>query len=144
MRSPRNSAAIRSTSSSRIGRPSASGPLPAFSRADWRHDRKRKGRQARKAQFRHAFLKPSPMTRAWSDRRGGAQFLQCPISWDNPRTNESISDAVIVEVKSIERLERVHGAQLLSYLKQSTLKPGLLINFNVKWLHDGVKRVVNG
>jgi GxxExxY protein len=46
-------------------------------------------------------------------------------------------------VKSIERLERVHGAQLLSYLRQSKLKLGLLINFNVKWLQDGIKRIVN-
>ena len=55
-----------------------------------------------------------------------------------------VEDAIIVEVKSVERLERVHRAQLLSYLKQSNLKLGLLINFNVKWLQDGIKRVVNG
>jgi len=55
-----------------------------------------------------------------------------------------VEDAIIVEVKSVERLERVHSAQLLSYLKQSNLKLGLLINFNVKWLQDGIKRVVNG
>jgi GxxExxY protein len=55
-----------------------------------------------------------------------------------------VEDAIIVEVKSVERLERVHSAQLLSYLKQSKLKLGLLINFNVKWLQDGIKRVVNG
>jgi GxxExxY protein len=51
----------------------------------------------------------------------------------------------LVEVKSVERLERVHAAQLLSYLRLSGCKVGLLINFNVKWLvEDGVKRVVNG
>ena len=50
---------------------------------------------------------------------------------------------IIVEVKAIERLERVHSAQLLSYLRQTKLKLGLLINFNVKWLQDGIKRVVN-
>ena len=55
-----------------------------------------------------------------------------------------VDGAIIVEVKAIERLERVHRAQLLSYLKQSKLKLGLLINFNVKWLQDGIKRVVNG
>jgi GxxExxY protein len=54
-----------------------------------------------------------------------------------------VEDAIIVEVKSIERLERVHSAQLLSYLRQSKLKLGLLFNFNVKWLQDGIKRVVN-
>ena len=55
-----------------------------------------------------------------------------------------VDGAIIVEVKAIERLERVRRAQLLSYLKQSKLKLGLLINFNVKWLQDGIKRVVNG
>jgi GxxExxY protein len=52
---------------------------------------------------------------------------------------------VVVEVKSIERFERVHAAQLLSYLRFSKSKVGLLLNFNVKWLvRDGLKRVVNG
>jgi GxxExxY protein len=56
-----------------------------------------------------------------------------------------IDRLVVVEVKSIERFERVHSAQLLSYLRLSGCKVGLLINFNVKWLvEDGVKRVVNG
>ncbi len=52
---------------------------------------------------------------------------------------------VFVKVKSIERFERVHTAQLLSYLRLSGCTVGLLINFNVKWLvEDGIKRVVNG
>ena len=56
-----------------------------------------------------------------------------------------IEKLVIVEVKSIERFERVHSAQLLSYLRLSGCKVGLLINFNVKWLvQDGIKRVVDG
>jgi GxxExxY protein len=56
-----------------------------------------------------------------------------------------VQDAVVVEVKSMERFERVHSAQLLSYLRFSKCKVGLLINFNVKWLvQDGIKRVVNG
>jgi len=54
-----------------------------------------------------------------------------------------VEQTVIVEVKSIERLERVHSAQLLSYLRLMKLKLGLLINFNVPWLMSGVKRVVN-
>ena len=56
-----------------------------------------------------------------------------------------VERAVVVEVKSVERLERVHAAQLLSHLRFSKCKVGLLINFNVKWLvQDGIKRVVNG
>jgi GxxExxY protein len=51
---------------------------------------------------------------------------------------------LIVEVKCVERLEKVHAAQLLSYLRLTKLKLGLLINFNTKWLQDGIKRIVNG
>jgi len=56
-----------------------------------------------------------------------------------------VEKAVVVEVKSIVRFERVHSAQLLTYLRQSKCCVGLLINFNVKWLaEDGIKRLVNG
>jgi len=56
-----------------------------------------------------------------------------------------VEDAVVVEVKAIEKLEPVHSAQLLSYLKFSDCRVGLLLNFNVKWLTEhGLKRVVNG
>jgi GxxExxY protein len=55
-----------------------------------------------------------------------------------------VNQSIVIEVKAIERLERVHNAQLLSYLRQLKLKLGLLINFNVRWLQDGIKRVVNG
>jgi GxxExxY protein len=56
-----------------------------------------------------------------------------------------VEGRVVVEVKAVERLERVHGAQLLSYLRFSRCKVGLLINFNVKWLvEDGIQRKVNG
>ena len=56
-----------------------------------------------------------------------------------------VENAVIVEVKTVERFEPVHTAQLLSYLRISGHKIGLLLNFHVKWLTDqGIKRVVNG
>ena len=56
-----------------------------------------------------------------------------------------VEKQVVVEVKAIERFEAVHAAQLLSYLRVSQCKVGLLLNFNVKWLaKDGLKRVVNG
>ena len=54
-----------------------------------------------------------------------------------------IENEVIIEIKSIEKLMPIHQAQLLSYLKLSECKVGLLINFNVKVLKDGIKRVVN-
>ena len=52
-----------------------------------------------------------------------------------------VNDAVIVEVKSVESLAPIHEAQLLSYLKLADCKIGLLINFNVKMLKYGVKRL---
>jgi GxxExxY protein len=56
-----------------------------------------------------------------------------------------VEERVVVEVKSVERFERVHAAQLLSHLRPTACKVGLLINFNVKWLvRDGIKRIVNG
>ena len=55
-----------------------------------------------------------------------------------------IEDKFIVEIKSVEALTDVHLAQLLTYLRLSDSKLGLLINFNVKLLKDGVKRVING
>lgn len=54
-----------------------------------------------------------------------------------------IENKVIIEVKSIETLAPVHFAQLLTYLKLSKLKLGLLINFNSVLLKDGIHRVVN-
>ena len=55
-----------------------------------------------------------------------------------------VADSLIVEVKAIARIDGVHRAQLLSYLRQLKLKLGLLINFNAKSLEDGIHRVVNG
>ena len=54
-----------------------------------------------------------------------------------------VEDAVIVELKAIDRLHPVHEAQLLSYLRMSELRLGLVINFDVKLLRDGIRRVVN-
>jgi GxxExxY protein len=60
------------------------------------------------------------------------------------RIDMLVDDALVVEVKAIEQLARVHAAQLRSHLRLSNLKLGLLINFNVHRLRDGIKRVVNG
>lgn len=53
-----------------------------------------------------------------------------------------VEDDVIVELKSVETILPVHEAQLLTYLKLSEKKLGLLINFNVKLLKDGIRRFV--
>lgn len=53
-----------------------------------------------------------------------------------------VNESVIVELKSVERLERIHDAQVLTYLKLTKLNLGLLVNFNVTRLVDGFKRLV--
>ena len=56
-----------------------------------------------------------------------------------------VESSIVVEVKSVAKLDRVHEAQLISYLKISGLRLGLLLNFNVRNLsRDGVVRRVNG
>ena len=54
-----------------------------------------------------------------------------------------VEDVIIIEVKTVAKLLPVHEAQVLSYLKLSGTKVGLLINFHVPHLRDGVKRMVN-
>jgi GxxExxY protein len=53
-----------------------------------------------------------------------------------------VENKLIIEIKSVEALNDVHLAQTLTYLKLSNCKLGLLINFNVKLLKDGIKRVI--
>ena len=55
-----------------------------------------------------------------------------------------VEECVVVEIKANEMLLPVHSAQLLTYLKLSNKRVGLLINFNMPVLKDGIKRVVNG
>ncbi len=54
-----------------------------------------------------------------------------------------MGDQVVVELKSVQRIEPVHKKQLLSYLRLSGKEVGLLINFNEALLKDGIVRVVN-
>jgi GxxExxY protein len=60
------------------------------------------------------------------------------------RIDMLVNDLVIVELKSVEEISRVHIAQVISYLKLSRKKLGLIINFNVLHLKDGIKRLVEG
>ncbi len=55
-----------------------------------------------------------------------------------------VENLVIVEIKSVDSISPVHLAQILSYLKLSGKSLGLLINFNVVHLKDGIRRFVNG
>jgi GxxExxY protein len=58
------------------------------------------------------------------------------------RVDLLVENSVIVEVKSIDALANIHLAQILTYLKLSGCKLGLLVNFNVSHLKNGIKRVI--
>lgn len=89
---------------------------------------------------------------AYELRRRGRRVvaqLGLPVVYDRVRLDAGyridllVDDRVIVELKAVECLLPIHRAQLLSYLKLSGCKVGLLINFNVLRLKDGIKRIVN-
>ena len=67
------------------------------------------------------------------------EILDCHVKLDL-----LVGGTVIVEVKAVEALIYVHKAQLLTYLRLQNLWLGLLINFNVEVLRNGVRRVLNG
>lgn len=67
--------------------------------------------------------------------------VACDIGY---RIDLLVDEKVIVEIKSVECLNDVHLAQILTYLKLLDCRLGLLINFNVRRLRDGIRRVVNG
>ena len=73
-----------------------------------------------------------------------------PVIWDEVyldigfRSDLIIENKVIVEIKSVEKLSNAHLKQLLTYIKITDLKLGLLINFNEALIKDGIKRVVYG
>lgn len=58
------------------------------------------------------------------------------------RVDLLVENSIIIELKSVEDLTDVHLAQILTYLKLSKCKLGLLVNFNVKYLKNGIKRVI--
>ncbi|MEO8235600.1 MAG: GxxExxY protein [Flavobacterium sp.] len=73
-----------------------------------------------------------------------------PVIWDDVfldigfRTDLIVENKVIIEIKSVEQISRVHSKQLLTYLRITKIKLGLLINFNEGLIKDGITRVVCG
>jgi GxxExxY protein len=76
--------------------------------------------------------------------------LGVPVMYDHIkmdvgfRADLVIDNKLIVELKSIENLMPVHKKQLLTYLKLTKMKLGLLVNFNVDLMKDGIVRIANG
>ena len=58
------------------------------------------------------------------------------------RVDLLVDNKIIVELKSIDRILPIHEAQLLTYMKLADISIGLLMNFNVKYMKDGIKRMV--
>ena len=58
------------------------------------------------------------------------------------RVDLFVEDKVIIEVKSVDAVNPVHLAQLMTYLKLSGTRIGLLINFNVQFLKEGIRRII--
>jgi GxxExxY protein len=71
--------------------------------------------------------------------------VYCGVKLDvGYRIDLLVDDRVIVEIKSVDAISPIHHAQIITYLKLSGKSVGLLINFNVVHLKDGIKRFVNG
>ena len=58
------------------------------------------------------------------------------------RIDMLVDNSIIIELKSVDKILPIHQAQLLTYMKLADISIGLLINFNVKYLKDGIKRMV--
>ena len=89
---------------------------------------------------------------AYELRKRGLRVLvqhPLPVVYDGVRLDVGyrmdmlVEDTVVVDLKAVAKVLPVHEAQLLSYLKLSDRKVGLLINFHVLHLRDGIKRMVN-
>jgi GxxExxY protein len=75
--------------------------------------------------------------------------VQLPVIYDGVKIDAGyridilVENRIIIEVKAVDRLLSIHDAQLLTYLKLANTHVGLLINFNVKSLKNGIKRIVH-
>ncbi len=105
----------------------------------------------------HKYLGPGLLETVYEEcfchelRLNGIQFERqktLPISYkglqkdDCFRIDLLVEDAVIIELKTVEKLLPVHEAQLLTYMRLSQTKLGLLVNFNAVLLKDGIKRLI--
>ena len=93
------------------------------------------------------------LTLAWELEQRGLRVVrqsEVPVVYQGTRIEAGfradliVDDQVIVEVKSVETLAPVHKKQLLTYLRLANKRLGLLINFNVVLIKNGITRIVNG
>lgn len=106
----------------------------------------------------HRFLGPGLLESTYEAcliyelRKRGLQVrkqVELPVVYDGMlidcayRIDVLVEEAVVLELKSVEAISKLHEAQLISYLKLSDARLGLIINFNVLKLVDGVRRIAN-
>lgn len=76
-----------------------------------------------------------------------SRFHSCGVGWKVPSAfvlDMVVDDALVLEIKAVSDLDRVHRAQLRTYLRVTGKSVGLLVNFNVVVLRDGIRRVTLG
>jgi GxxExxY protein len=79
------------------------------------------------------------------ERQRAIPIVHDGVEFPDPfRVDLFVAERVFVELKSVAKLEPVHFRQLLTYLRLGRMHVGLLINFNVPWLKDGLHRLVDG
>ena len=77
------------------------------------------------------------------EKQKGMPLIFCDLKMDlGYRLDLFVEEEIIIEIKAVEALNDVHLAQILTYMKISGCKLGLLINFNCRHLKDGIRRVV--
>ena len=90
---------------------------------------------------------------AYELKKKGLRFKRqhsIPVIWDGVKMDQGfradiiVESKVVIEIKSVEYVAPVHKKQLLTYLKLTDLKLGLLVNFNESLIKDGIHRIVNG
>ena len=131
---------------------------PISSSMTLRHPNDTSGQVVDAAMKIHSALGPGLLESAYEAclghelrKRGlGVQIqVPLPITYDGVRIDLGyrvdllVDAAVVVELKAVAKLQPIHDAQLLSYLKLSGHRVGLLINFHTLRLKDGIKRMVN-
>lgn len=93
------------------------------------------------SQYEEAFARELQMRNIPYERQKAVTIHYKGISIGEYRLDFLIDKRLVVELKAIDAISPVHTAQVLSYLKATNLKVGLLINFNVDSLRSGIKRI---
>ena len=133
--------------------------MPSLAHSHTSHVNEITGMIVNSAMKVHSFLGPGLLESAYQAclahelrTRGleAATQVGLPVVYDGHklelgyRMDPVVESRVVVEVKSVEALHPIHQAQLLSYMRLSGMRVGLLINFNVLHSREGIKRMVDG